>query len=185
MLPFFGAGQVSHQPEILEMIQAVPDWMALPEMGTPQNRAILDKAIQAGLAPVRLQALKSLIYNDLAFTFYNRVEAAKIALSGQSAALISLEDKQIALWELYTRTQFETDIQEYLGQVERVLLGTLAESGLEPGQIDAVVKTGGSSNIPIFSGLLARIFGAHKVKESNPFSSVVAGLAIRAYYGRD
>jgi hypothetical protein len=42
------------------------------------------------------------------------------------------------------------------------------------------VKTGGSSSIPLFMGMLARIFGAEKVKESNAFSSVVAGLAIKA-----
>ena len=180
MLPHFGLGRVSHQPEILELIQSVPDWMALPELATPQNRNILDKAIRAGLAPVRLKALQDLIYNDLAFTFYNRVEAAKIALSTEGAAIISLDDSQVAVWELYTRFQFEKDIHEYLEQVERILLDTLAAAGLEPGAIDAVVKTGGSSNIPLFSDMLARIFGADKVKASNAFSSVVAGLAIKA-----
>jgi hypothetical chaperone protein len=47
MLPYFGHGQVKHNPEILEMIHAVPDWMALPELGTPINRNILEKAIRA------------------------------------------------------------------------------------------------------------------------------------------
>jgi len=185
MLQHFGLGKVNHHPEILEMVRAVPDWMALPELGTPQNRNILDKAIRAKLAPVRLKALQSLIYNDLAFTFYNRVEAAKIALSNQGAVVISMEDKDIALWELYTRVQFEMDIQGYLDQVEKLLLETLASSGLEPGEIDAVVKTGGSSNIPLVSGMLARIFGAQKVKETNAFTSVVAGLAIRARGGAE
>ncbi len=180
MLPFFGLGKVSHHPEILEMVRAVPDWMALPDLGTPQNRNILDKAIRAGLAPVRLKALQSLIYNDLAFTFYNRVEAAKIALSSQGTAVINMEDKDIALWELYTRVQFEADIQDYLKQVEMLLLATLGAAGLEPGEVDAVVKTGGSSNIPLFSGMLARMFGAEKVKATNAFTSVVAGLAIGA-----
>src|SRR5512133_516412 len=180
MLPHFGYGKINHQPEIQEMIAAIPDWMALPELGTPQNRNTLDKAIRAGLAPVRLKALQALIYNDLAFTFYNRVEAAKIALSDQGAAVITMDDKNIALWELYTRFQFESDIQHYVAQVEKVLLDTLAAAKLEPGQIDAVVKTGGSSNIPLFTSMLARIFGAEKVKQSNAFSSVVAGLAIKA-----
>lgn len=180
MLPHFGLGQIHHQPEILEMIQAVPDWMALPDLATPLNRNTLDKAIRAGMAPVRLKALQALIYNDLAFTFYNRVEAAKIALSEAGAAVISLDDKEIALWELYTRWQFEADILEYVARVEQVLLETLAAAGLEPGQVDAIVKTGGSSNIPLFSALLERIFGAEKVKQSNAFSSVVAGLAIKA-----
>ncbi len=180
MLPHFGLGQVSHQPAILELINSVPDWMALPDLATPQNKNLLEKAMRAGLAPVRLKALQALIYNDMAFTFYNRVESAKISLSDQGAAVISLEDRDIPVWELYTRNQFETDIQEFQSRVEKVLLDTLAASGLEPGSVDAVVKTGGSSNIPLFTGMLARIFGAEKVKESNPFSSVAAGLAIRA-----
>jgi hypothetical protein len=180
MLPHFGFGQVSHQPEVLELIQAVPDWMALPELATPQNRNVLEKAIRAGMAPVRLKALQSLIYNDLAFTFYNRVEEAKISLSEQGATAISLDDRNIPLWELYTRSQFETDINEYVGQVEKTLLDTLSASGLEPGSIDAVVKTGGSSSIPLFTRILVRLFGAEKVTTSNAFSSVVAGLAIRA-----
>src|SRR5512136_736534 len=92
MLAHFGFGKVSHQPEILDLIQAVPDWMALPELATPQNRNVLEKAIRAGTAPVRLKALQALIYNDLAFTFYERVEAAKIALSEKPASVISLED---------------------------------------------------------------------------------------------
>ena len=181
MLQHFGYGKVTHHPEITQMIHAIPDWMALPEMGTPINKNILDKAIQTKVAPVRLKALEHLIYNDLAFTFYNRVEAGKIALSSDGATVISLEDKDISLWELYTRSQFESDIQHYLVDVEKVLLDTIAKSGLEIGQIDAVVKTGGSSNIPLFTGMLARIFGAEKVKESNVFSSVVAGLAIKAF----
>lgn len=180
MLSHFGFGQVKHHPEIMQMIHAIPDWMALPEMGTPINKNILDKAIQAKVAPVRLRALEHLIYNDLAFTFYNRVEAGKIALSNDGATVISLEDKDIALWELYTRSQFETDIHHYLVNVEKVLLETMAKSGLDLQEIDAVVKTGGSSNIPLFTGMLARIFGAEKVKASNAFSSVVAGLAIKA-----
>jgi hypothetical chaperone protein len=180
MLPHFGYGKVKHHPEIMDMIHAIPDWMSLPEMGTPINRNVLEKAIQAKVAPVRLKALEGLIYNDLAFTFYNRVEAGKIALSSDGATVISLEDKDVALWELYTRHQFESDIQHYLADVEKVLLDTIVRSGLESGAIDAVVKTGGSSNIPLFTRMLARIFGANKVKESNAFSSVVAGLAIKA-----
>jgi len=181
MLPHFGLGQVKHHPEILEMIQAIPDWMALPELGTPINKNILEKAIQAGTAPIQVRSLQGLIYNDLAFTFYNRVEAGKIALSKDGATIVSLEDKDIALWELYTRHQFETDIQHYLVDVEKVLLDTIAKSGLDPAEIDAVVKTGGSSNIPLFTEMLGRIFGTEKVRESNSFTSVVAGLAIKAY----
>lgn len=180
MLPHFGLGKIQHQPEILEMIQAVPDWMSLPNLATPFNRNLLEKAIRAKLAPARLQALQALIYNDLAFTFYNRVEAAKIALSSEGATAISLDDKNIALWELYTRWQFEADLADYVARVETVILETLAAAGLEAGQVDAVVKTGGSSSIPLFTARLAHLFGAEKIKTASAFSSVAAGLAIKA-----
>jgi hypothetical chaperone protein len=180
MLSHFGYGQVKHQPEIMDMIHAIPDWMALPYLGTPINKNIIEKAIRGGISPIQMKALQALIYNDLAFTFYNRVEAGKIALSNEGATIISLEDKDIALWELYTRFQLEADIQHYLADVEKVLLDTIAQSGLDLKEIDAVVKTGGSSNIPLFTGMLETMFGKEKVKQSSSFTSVVAGLAIKA-----
>jgi hypothetical chaperone protein len=183
LLAHFGQGMVQHHPDLLELIQAVPDWIALPELSTPPTRHKLDQAIQSGMAPVRLKRLQSLIFNDLAFSFYNQVEAAKIRLSSQSAVVIALQETGLDLWELYTRSQFENDIQAHSQQIEHVLLETVAASGLEPAQIDAVVKTGGSSSIPAFTALLGRVFGADKVKSSNAFSSVTAGLAIRARKG--
>jgi len=183
LLPHFGKGQVHYPLEIVELIDAVPDWMALPELSTPQVKHSLEQAILAGTAPARLNTLKGLIFNDLSFTFYNQVETAKIALSIQGATVLSLADHGLDLWELYTRLQFEQDIAEHAHQIEQVVLDTVAASGLEPAQIDAVVKTGGSSAIPAFTRMLGRLFDPGIVIASNPFSSVTAGLAIRAAQG--
>lgn len=180
LLPHFGWGQVHHPAEIVELIEAVPDWMTLPELSTPQVKYSLEHAILGGVAPARLNTLKALIFNDLAFNFYNQVETAKIALSTQGATVLSLAEHGLDVWELYTRVQLERDIAEHAIQIEKVVLDTVAASGLEPAQIDAVVKTGGSSSIPAFSAMLGRLFGAHKLIAANPFSSVTAGLAIRA-----
>ena len=182
LLSHFGKGLIDHHADILELVNTVSDWIALPELSTPQARHKLEKAIRQGEAPVRLKALESLIFNDLAFSFYNRVEGAKIALSGQGAAIIDLAEKDMDIWELYTRTQFEFDIHAHQEQIKQVLLDTVAASGLEPGQIDAVVKTGGSSSIPVFTEMLGDIFGSERVKTSDLFSSVTAGLAIKAYH---
>ena len=180
LLPHFGRGQVHYPTEIVELIEAIPDWMALPEMSTPQVKHSLEQAILSGTAPARLNTLKALVFNDLAFSFYNQVETAKIALSSQGATVIDMSAQGLSLWELYTRLQFEQDIQQHARQIEQVVLETVAASGLEPAQIDAVVKTGGSSGIPAFTGMLGSIFDPKKVIASNPFSSVTAGLAIRA-----
>jgi len=181
MLVHFGKGLVQHDPEIRKLIDTIPDWAALPELSTPRARVELQRAIQTGEAPVRLKALESLIFNDLAFSFYNMVESTKISLSSQAVALAIMKEKGLDIWELYTRSQFEQDILEMRQQIEQVLLDTVSASGMDPRQIDAVVKTGGSSNIPVFSEMLNRIFGQEKVKASDVFNSVTAGLAIKAY----
>ncbi len=180
LLSHFGEGQMDPDPELENLIHAVPDWIALPELSTPKVRARLEQAIQQGQVPVRLKALEALIFNDLAFSFYNTVEAAKIALSAQGAAVIHLRAGGLDLWELYTRNQFEKDIRLEAAQIEQFLLETLRLSGLHANQIEAVVTTGGSSNIPCFTAMLSRLFGASRIKASGVFSSVTAGLAIRA-----
>lgn len=178
MLPHFGKGQANLDRGLLELVDSVADWIALPDLSTPQTRLKLEKAILEGQAPARLKSLEMLIFHDLAFSFYNSVEAAKIALSSQGAAVITLKDRYIDLWELYTRSQFELDIRSHQQQIEEVLEETIAASGLEPGQIDAVVKTGGSSNIPTFTQMLTRHFTPQRIKASDVFSSVTAGLAL-------
>jgi hypothetical chaperone protein len=180
MLTHFGKGQVEHDLDIRELVNAVADWMVLPELSVPKARLRLTKAILEGVAPVRLKALEALIFNDLAFSFYNAVERSKIELSSQGASVISLREKDIDVWQLYTRSQFEKDIEEHRRRIEEVLLNTIVSAGMELEQIDAVVTTGGSSNIPVFREMLAGIFGRERVKTSNAFSSVTAGLGIRA-----
>jgi len=181
MLTHFGQGLEQHNPEIVNLIKTIPDWAALPELSTPHARAELERAIQAGQAPVKLKRLESLIFNDLAFSFYNMVESAKIELSDRGVVVASMKEKNLDIWELYTRAQFERDIREHREQIQQILIETVSASGMEPGQIDAVVKTGGSSNIPVFSEMLGGIFGSDKVKSSDVFNSVTAGLAIKAY----
>ncbi|HNT24959.1 MAG TPA: Hsp70 family protein [Anaerolineales bacterium] len=183
LLTHFGLGRASLSPELQELVHAVADWSALPDLSTPPVRLRLEKAILESGAPARLKALQALIFNDLAFSFYNAVETAKINLSSQGVAVIGLKEKDLDLWELYTRRQFETDIMEHRQAVEQLVLEAVAAAGLEPPQVDAVVKTGGSSNIPAFGALLEGLFGAERVRSSDAFSSVTAGLAIRAMQG--
>ncbi|HEY9076027.1 MAG TPA: Hsp70 family protein [Anaerolineaceae bacterium] len=180
MLEHFGKG-VFDDPNLNALIESISDWQTLPQLSTPTMKSRLERAIANSTYPTRLKALEALIFNDLSFQFYNRVEAAKIALSSQGASVISLDAEDIHIWEMLTRLQFEHDIQSEREQIEHVLQDTIARSGLEIDQIDSVIRTGGSSSIPCFQLMLEQIFGKDKVRSSDTFSSVTAGLAIRAY----
>jgi hypothetical chaperone protein len=58
----------------------------------------------------------------------------------------------------------------------------LKNANLKPAEIDLVIRTGGSSLIPIIKQSLNQSFPS-KVVEHDPFTSVAAGLAIADYYG--
>ena len=177
----FGKGLPENDPDLEKLIESVSDWQVLPQLSTPEMKHRLDRAIARSSAAPRLKGLEALIFNDLAFQFYNKVESAKIELSGQGSTVIAMEGEDIHLWELLTRLQFEQDIRTYRSLIEKCLLDTLDRSGLELEEIDSVIRTGGSSNVPCFIAMLDSIFGPAKVKATNIFSSVASGLAIRAY----
>jgi hypothetical chaperone protein len=113
-------------------------------------------------------------------------ELAEIALSSAYFDVIRLTDDDgncgncIDLWQAITRAQFEAFIAAETRRIEDCLRETLDRSGLAPGKIDAVVRTGGSAQIPRFIELLGRIFGPEKVVLTEIFSGVAAGLAVRA-----
>ena len=58
LLSHFGKGLVDQDPDILELVNTVADWIALPELSTTQVRLKLEGAILQGMAPVRLKSLE-------------------------------------------------------------------------------------------------------------------------------
>ena len=57
---------------------------------------------------------------------------------------------------------------------------TIDRAGLSVDQIDYVIRTGGSSSIPYFVDMLSQMFGKARLTESDLFTSVASGLAVRA-----
>jgi hypothetical chaperone protein len=77
------------------------------------------------------------------------------------------------------RGQFEAVIKDDLAEVERCFLRAVADAGLEPEQIDTVLRTGGSSRLPAFRARLDRIFPG-RVSDRDAFTAVAKGLGARA-----
>ena len=90
------------------------------------------------------------------------------------------EQDAIFVLEPMSRPGFEADIRSYLEEIETAIDRLLAQAGTTPAQVDAIFTTGGSSLIPIVRQLLARKFGAEKVRKQDEFTSVVSGLALAA-----
>jgi len=162
---------------------ALVNWQTALELLQPETLRFLQLAQLTGSHPARVRALESLLINNYAIRMFDEVERAKIYLSEALFALIRLKGEDIDVWQPLTRSQFESLIAQETRLIEACLQDTLARSGLQTEEIDAVVRTGGSAQIPCFIEMLGRIFGPDRIVLSDVFSGVTAGLAVRAGMG--
>jgi hypothetical chaperone protein len=159
------------------------NWPLAYELNTSANRELIRISMQAGGdAAIALRRLLSLIDGNHAYRVFQAIERAKLSLSLSEDT--SIQVPELALELPLSRERFERIIEGVLSEIDEGVQRTLTLAGLEPSQIDVVVRTGGSSQIPAVVRLLERHFG-DRVVEHGVFTSIAAGLAIAAFHEYD
>jgi hypothetical chaperone protein len=184
MLDHFGRGSTwgeDDAPFPGQYTDALVDWQTIPELNNPETLHFLQLAQISGSHPSRVRALESLLVNNYAIRLINAAERGKVALSEAHFTLVRLTGEDMDIWQPVTRSQFEALIAEPARRIQACVLDTLERSGLQASQVDTVVRTGGSAQIPHFIEMMGRMFGPEKVVLSDVFSGVTSGLAIRAH----
>jgi hypothetical chaperone protein len=148
-------------------------------LNTPQNLEMLRGIHQGALQPEKTHALMEIVSSNYALLAFDLIERAKRQLSTDILAPFVLDGKDFTIKERISRMRFEKAIRQEADQIRHELLATVERSGLQPSEINRVVRTGGSSQIPLFVQMLNEIFGEDKVLAIDAFSSVTAGLAVR------
>jgi hypothetical chaperone protein len=183
LLPYFGS-QVTLNNGNLDMprhlMMALSNWYSIVQLKTKDNIDSLDELIIKADQKQPVQNLRNLILSDSGFKIYQEIDKAKIGLSDNNEARIRFSSKELEIDEPVDRSEFERMIRPQLEQSADLLDEVLELAKLDKTQIDVVITTGGSSNIPIFKKLLTDYFGENKVRFGESFVSVAKGLAIRA-----
>lgn len=153
-------------------------WQTILELQTAENKKMLRDIAQTAQRRYQIEALESLVASNYGLQMFDIVEQAKRTLSVKRGATITLEGPGFKVQEFVTRTEFESIIRAEIQAIDAHIDEMMATSGLKPDQIDAVIRTGGSSQVPVFDEMLQQKFGAEKVQRVDTFSSVTAGLGI-------
>jgi hypothetical chaperone protein len=183
LLPHFGSTVTwgdKALPVPRSLVEQITQWEGLPRLATLETRAFLHQMQARCSAPSRLYALESLIFNFYGFSLFEAVEQAKRRLSSATFDEIRFQGTEIDIWQLLTRAQFDRFATSEWRKIKEAVLDTVARSGLQPEQIDKVVRTGGSSSIPYGLNVLTGLFGEDKLVTEDLFTGVTQGLAIRA-----
>src|SRR5213596_581352 len=107
-------------------------------------------------------------------------EAAKIRLSVDERAALTIPFDGFT----YHREIARTELEELIGKLVDSTLGpcrvALADAGLAPSDIDAVVLVGGSTRVPLVRRRVEELFGKTAKSQLNPDEVVALGAAVQA-----
>lgn len=160
--------------------EAFSSWQDLLALQLPDQLERLRHIERTASAPLKIKALIQLIASQYGLKVFDIAENAKRQLSAGLSAPLRLQGPGFSVLDVLRRSEFERMIGPEIRAIAERLDGVIRESGLRREQIDAVIRTGGSSQIPAFIDMLNERFGADKVRDVDTFSSVTSGLGIIA-----
>jgi hypothetical chaperone protein len=181
-------GSESHARSVNKILPAVPAWIYanlerwhyLSFLRTRNVSEILKGARIRALEPEKIEALITLIEEDLGYQLHQAVQLLKFELSRSNVAEFHLRDGSMDLRIPVTREEFEGWIEDDLQAVERCVDSLLKATGADPRDVDRVFLTGGTSFVPSVRRIFTNRFGDDRIRSGNEFTSVAYGLALRA-----
>jgi Fe-S protein assembly chaperone HscA len=108
-------------------------------------------------------------------------EAAKIRLSSEDHALVTVPFEGFLYQREISRGQLETLIEPFVERTLQPCRAALADAGLSPAAIDEVVLVGGSTRVPLVRRRVEEVFGRTPHSQINPDEVVALGAAVQAH----
>jgi hypothetical chaperone protein len=187
--PALGADSLARS--LNKLLPAVPAWIYanlerwhyLSFLKTRNVNQILKSARANALEPEKIEALITLIDEDLGYQLHQAVQRLKVELSNKESAIFSFRDGSMDIQSSVTRTEFEFWIDEDLRSIEQCVDGLFETTGIAPRMVDRVFLTGGTSFVPAVRRIFETRFTAERVRTGDEFTSVARGLALRAREG--
>lgn len=155
-------------------------WHHLSLLKSAETLNMLKSVAAQALEREKIGALIYLIQHDLGYQLHQAVQRAKIDLSNKESADFHFSDGDTQIDQKLSRAQFESWIQEDLSEIRSRVEALLSKTGVQPGEIDVVFLTGGSSFVPAVRRIFETRFGQEKIRTGGEFTSVARGLALRA-----
>lgn len=153
------------------------EWSKVNSVYNYQNKRIISQVLADAHDVIKYSRLQELIEKEKGHELLGQVEAAKIALTDDEDNLQVLEflaDKpQIAS----TRRAFNEAIAENVAKTAAAVEKCLIEAQVRAEEINLIILTGGSTEIPYVQKQLCQIFPSAEISGENKLSSVGLGLA--------
>jgi hypothetical chaperone protein len=139
---------------------------------------VVDRIARGGPAAVKFQRLLDLITFNYSYNCFQAIRRAKVALSDEASTSIDIPELNLTV--PFSRERFDAILEPVLARTRECVTTLLDRACLAAGEVDVVIRTGGTSQIVAVRALLENLFPG-RVEEHDPFTSVACGLAIASW----
>ena len=178
--------QVPFGSNILQMPKALMGHLCstayINLLNSAENREFLRQMKSWSLQETETQKimqLEILLENQLGFSVFEAIEAAKVEISKSKKGAVSFHYPGIDIEEKISEPQFQEYTQDERAKIFSALDETMIRANLKPSQIDRVCCTGGTAKVTSIRNELAKRFGESRIESFRQFTSIVEGLAAR------
>ncbi len=155
-------------------------WHYLSFLRTRNVDEILRTARLRALEPDKIQALITLIDEDLGYQLDQAVQRTKITLSQSDHADFIFDESGLRLHTSVARSTFESWIAPEITAIEQTIDSLLTTTHVTAQMIDRVFLTGGTSFVPGVRRIFEDRFTPTRVVVGEAFTAVAHGLALHA-----
>ncbi|MBP0617486.1 Hsp70 family protein [Jiella mangrovi] len=155
-------------------------WHRINTLYTPAIARDIKALEREAAEPQKLARFAHLLEHRSGHRLAGAVETAKIALSENEEAVVTLREPGMVLEAKTARAAFEAATSDLVARIGGAIDEALAKAGVSADAVETVILTGGGAQVPAVRSVAVSRFPAAKIAQSDAFGSVGLGLGIDA-----
>lgn len=156
------------------------EWVRIPQIYERSAISNIKDVHARATAPEKIRRFMHIQEKKLGHAFLQRVEGAKIDLAHHLVTQSDFDSMELDFSVSATRQDFETIVQAPVERIFKAMNECLSQAGLRADQIDLIILTGGTTELPVINHYIGNKFPQARISNQNKFSSVAHGLGYNA-----
>lgn len=183
-MPDFGYGTLLKANPYNGRILPVPfspyttlsEWSSVNNLYTYKEKKNISQIYEQSAEPNKLRKLKEIVQKELGHTLLNKVEESKILLSENNQINVCLDFIKDTPNINIKINEFEESIINSTNKIVESLNECIKQSGVSKNNIELIILTGGTTEIPFVKRNILNLFPNAIISEEDKLSSVAQGL---------
>lgn len=155
-------------------------WHRINRLYTAQTLRDLRGTMREAQEAERVETMIELIEDRLGHRLVGAVEAAKIELSDAAETAFQFAVRERQVETIMTINDLTQALEHSVARIEATIAETLRRAGVTAGEIDSLILTGGSTQVPAIANRLKALFPTSELVRTDVLGSVGLGLALDA-----